>query len=272
MQQWVKKILISTISSIGTFFLLSMSVHAQSVMPEVLSTSVTGQYGTYNLEIYIPAGTTTQKPAVVFIPGNGEVGTDRNKLYTNGPLNFIKNSGWRPDFIVIGAQPSAIWPNNAFTHTVLSHLVATSSYFIDPNKLYITGLSGGAQAIDMYIRNQASPVPIAAVVPMSYTYVTSCGDYYTQTDYLCGTDLKWATIPAWGFAGSNDSHFGKMKRFFDLMIAAGYDARWTTYAGGHSGWNTFYNPSYRETVNGVSMNIYEWMLTKSRGTTPPPNR
>ena len=270
MQQWVKKILVSIISSIGTLFLLSVSAHAQSVIPEVLSTSVTGQYGTYNLEIYIPAGTTTQKPAVVFIPGNGEVGTDRNKLYTNGPLNFIKNSGWRPDFIVIGAQPSTIWPNNAFTHTVLSHLVATSSYYIDPNRLYLTGLSGGAQAIDTYIKTATTPVPLAAVVPMSITYDASCGDYYTQTDYLCGNDLKWATIPAWGFAGSSDSHFGKMKRFFDLMIAAGYDARWTTYAGGHGGWNTFYNPSYRETVNGVSMNIYEWMLTKSRGTTPPP--
>ncbi|MDQ5922533.1 MAG: hypothetical protein QG644_241, partial [Patescibacteria group bacterium] len=258
---------------IVTLLLLSVlpfSSEAQTVMPEVLSTSVTGPAGTLNLEIYIPTGTTSPKPAVVFIPGNGEVGTSRAKLYTNGPLNFIKNSGWRPDFIVVGAQPSGTWPNNAFTHTVLSHLVATPSYYIDTNKIYLTGLSAGAEAIDTYIKTQSNPVGLAAVVPMSITYEASCGDFYAQTDYLCGNDLKWATIPAWGFAGSNDSHWEKMRRFFYLMIDAGYNTRWTTYSGGHSGWNAFYNPTYEETINGVSMNIYEWMLQYSRGGTPPP--
>ncbi len=254
-----------------SFFVIDSSVNAQSVMPEVISATATGAGGPYNLEIYIPENTTGNLPAVVFFPGNGETGTNRNSLYTNGPLNFIKNSGWRPNFIVIGAQPNAAWPGNNFTNTVLNTLVSNPSYRIDQNKLYLTGLSGGAAAIDTYIKTATSPVPLAAVVPMSITYDASCGNYFSGTDYLCGNDLKWGNQASWGFAGSSDSHFAKMKRFFDLMIAAGYESRWTTYSGGHSGWNAYYNPTYTENINGTSMNIYDWMLQHSAGGNPPPS-
>ena len=253
-----------------SFFVIDSSVNAQSVMPEVISATATGAGGPYNLEIYIPANTTGNLPAVVFIPGNGETGSNRLSLYNNGPLNFIKNSGWRPNFIVIGAQPAAAWPGNNFTNTVLNTLVSNPSYRIDQNKLYLTGLSGGAAAIDTYIKTSTSSVSLAAVVPMSITMSASCGDYYAATDYLCGNDLKWGNLASWGFAGSSDSHFVKMRRFFELFINAGYESRWTTYAGGHSGWNAFYDPTYKETINGSSLNIYEWMLQHSIGGNPPP--
>lgn len=85
---------------------------------EIIHTVASGPGYSYNLEIYIPNNTTGALPAVIFIPGNGEVGTDRNKLYTNGPLKYIRDNAWSPNFIVIGAQPSSTWPNEIFVQRV----------------------------------------------------------------------------------------------------------------------------------------------------------
>ena len=51
-----------------------------------------------------------------------------------------------------------------------------------------------------------------------------------------------------------DSHFQKMRRFFQRLIEAGYNAKWTTYTGGHCCWSNFYNPDYKED----GKNIYDW--------------
>ncbi len=42
-------------------------------------------------------------------------------------------------------------------------------------------------------------------------------------------------------------------------------ARFTEITGCHSEWNQWIIPTYREPVNGVQMNIYEWMLQYARG-------
>ncbi len=224
---------------------------------EIIHTVASGPGYSYNLEIYIPNNTTGALPAVIFIPGNGEVGTDRNKLYTNGPLKYIRDNAWSPNFIVIGAQPSSTWPNEIFVQRVLLE-VFKPIYHINQSRWYLTGLSAGANAIFVYITNSntSSFIPPMAIVPFSITTWAQCGDVNIGTDYLCGTDLRYSSIPAWGFAGSSDSHHDKMRIFFNRLIEAGYTARWTSYAGGHCCWNNFYDPNYRENQK----NIYEWMF------------
>ncbi len=261
----MKRILSLLIGLFGSIIMKGEIIHGTA-------SSVTWPTYSYNLEVYIPDNTTGLLPAVIFIPGNGEVGTDRNKLYVHGPLKFIRDNGWKPNFIVVGAQPAGPWPNQIVVERFLLELFTNPIYRINQNKWYLTGLSGGADGIFLYIKNQPNATFIApkAIVPFSYTKDAACGNFYDGSDYLCGTDLRYINIPTWGLAGWYDSHHDKMKRFVQLLIQAGYPARWTSYKlpmnstnqpfSGHCCWNTYYSPDYKENINGINMNIYEWML------------
>lgn len=214
----------------------------------ILSTSINGS----NVEIFIP--NSNKHPLFLFIPGNGEVGNNRQLLYNNGPLKFIKE-GWNPSFIVAGAQPLTPWAKWDFLNAVLTDLVAR--YNIDTTKIYLTGLSGGAYCIYSYINNmhrlRYKPM---AVVPMSMNIEASCGSFLFGTDYLCGSDLNWRQLASWGLCGQSDAHYPRMNRFFNLLRSGGYNTKFTAYQGGHGGWNDYYSPAYKE--NGL--NIYEWCL------------
>lgn len=228
---------------------------------EIIHGTVSGSNYSYNVEVYIPDNTTGRLKTMFFFPGNGEVGTDRNKLYVHGPMHYIQ-SGWKPNFIIVACQPTDIWANQIIVDRFLDGVFSNPIYRVDSTKWYLTGLSGGAAAIFNYVTlstNEEYRRP-SAIIPFSITTGCQCGDFYAETDYLCGTDFRYQLIPSWGFAGSGDSHHDKMKRLFTRMQQAGWNARWTSYSGGHCCWNDFYNPAYKESINGVQMNIYEWAL------------
>src|SRR5690606_13523675 len=73
------------------------------------------------------------------------------------------------------------------------------------------------------------------------------------------------SIRAWGFGSPADSHGATTEQNMGFMnsIVPGI-ARFTSYAGGHCCWNNYYNPGYKEMINGKSLNIYEWLLMHSR--------
>jgi hypothetical protein len=210
-------------------------------------------YGNYNVIIYTPDNTTGSLPAVIFFPGSGESTTNPNDLYTNGPLHYIQG-GWKPDFIVVGVQMNNGLPGpNSFVEDALKKLVSSGNYRIDPDKFYYTGLSYGAATIFQYIQGEdTSFFHPAAVVPMSINVNGLCNN----GNSLCGNDLRFASIPAWGFCGSSDNFYTLMTPYFQLLTNAGYTVKFTTFVGGHCCWNTFYDPTYKE--QGLS--IYDWMM------------
>jgi hypothetical protein len=73
---------------------------------------------------------------------------------------------------------------------------------------------------------------------MSITSEAQC-DNYTR---LCGTDERFKDIKLWAMDGANDSHLGKQRRYTELMIAAGYPAKWETIPNtGHCCWDVQYS-------------------------------
>lgn len=221
-------------------------------------------YGTCNVEIYIPAGATGTLPTVAFIPGLGEENTDVNGLYVHGPMRFIRDNGWRPPFIVMGIQPSTGWPNRLFIHHMMDTLISRAELHINKDRVTLTGLSAGANCIyDYMIFLYTNPTWLkpASLIPMSYAVNGSCLADPTNywSNYLCAADEPWHCTPSWGFCGTGDSFYGRMETFFTQMQAAGWpQKKFTPYAGGHGGWNDYYNPTYKQSFNGVMMNIYEW--------------
>lgn len=220
-------------------------------------------YGSYNVLIYTPDNNQSSYPTMFFIPGNGESTRNIQDLYRHGPFYFI-NRGWRPNFMVVAFQPFAGGPVGfTFTEHALNTAINDPSLKIHPTNWGMTGLSYGAAAIFIYIRNTPSNRFLSPkfIVPFSITIDAACGNFYDNSDYLCGNDFRYQQIRSWGLCGYYDSHFQKMKRFFQRQIEAGYPAKWTTYGtsnsnAGHCCWNTCYDPNWKE--NGMS--IYDFAM------------
>jgi pimeloyl-ACP methyl ester carboxylesterase len=212
----------------------------------IKSTVSIENYGVANMITYKPAGAAGKKlPVIVFTPGNGEVGTDANKLYTHGPLRFIRN-GWRPtDFILVGIQPRIGCGSASprFAHAMLTEI--RKNPLIDTNRVYMTGLSGGAFTALRYIRDYPTPYKIAAVMAFSIDMPISITK-----------DVRFANVPAWAMCGNTDYREPSMRTYFNTLKSKSYDAKYTQYIGGHGSWNTYYNPTW--TKDGYS--VYSWLL------------
>jgi len=217
--------------------------------------------------------TTHTYPLLLFFHGKGEAGTDLSRIYNSsgagGPAYFIAHNQWpsyfinpkdgKPyKFIVVSPQASSWSTRTAWVPYILAYLV--KHYRVDTNRIYLTGLSAGGQAVWGYAAHNGV-VPnylIAAFVPMSMAATPGYPDALMITR---------DSLHAWGFGDPiTDALGGWTQRGMDSInrYAPGY-ARFTAYSGGHCCWNRYYNPTYRETINGKSINIYEWMLQYARG-------
>lgn len=237
----------------------------------------------FNVEIYTPDNTTGLLPAHIFFTGRGESGMNAGLIDVNGPTYFIKNKGWKPNFIVVGVQvnqnqaPAPV----ALVQCAIDTLLKDPAYRVDPNKWYLTGLSYGAATVVGYIKTQIDSLfrKPAAVVIMSINMDPALGSRYDAT-YTLGistnpdtkvtsNDLRFKNIPAWGFCGTSDSFYETMNKYWMAMQKLGYTAPWTTANEGHGPWNQWYDPAYKDPKLGLS--IYDWALqfSNSEVVTPP---
>lgn len=204
--------------------------------------NVLTKLGTLNSYEHVPESK-SKLPVLVFLPGKGEVGTDATKLLVNGPSKFI-NEGWNPNFIIVSVQPTAEWANPAYVDAIVNNVIARYKDRSD-GRLFLTGLSAGAYAIQNYIGySKAYSDKITAIVSMSAPEP----EKYFNAAYF--------TQPAWGFCGKDDSWYTKMKTLYDSN-----HKMFTTYNNGHCCWNQFYDPKYTE----GGLNIYDFLLQAKAG-------
>ncbi len=122
---------------------------------------------------YDPSDALTAWPLVVFISGLGEVGDGTDtaangyQLMTNmirhGPFRQMVKSGWDFPAIVVAVQPPGAWNNATILQPVFDYLQAR--YRVDPQRMYLTGLSDGAPGT----LNFASQHPgiLAGIIPIA---------------------------------------------------------------------------------------------------------
>lgn len=191
------------------------------------------QTGVGNAEVYWPTGATH---AVIFIPGAGERGTNKELLYNNGSPIYQVRQGWRPSFAVIAIQPGAYSSKSYLTTIKFLNWI----YKTFPVRTFsATGLSYGAAEWYDYIKLATTAeyrAPYSAVL-LSITSESQC----TDKTKLCGTDTRFKDIKLWAMDGRNDSHHDKMYRYTKAMIDAGYPAKWESIPNtGHCCWNVQY--------------------------------
>ncbi len=196
-----------------------------------------------------PAAPERKYPLVVFLHGSGERGTDNAAQMRNGVYAFCEkeNRAQHPCFLLVPQCPSEQrwggtsrdWqplytteptdPGRMVLELVDKMLRENPS--IDPNRVYITGLSmGGFGTFDLIMRR---PELFAAALPL-------CG----------GGDPNYAdrikNVPIWVWHGRlDDAVYPKFsRRMVDALKKAGGNVRYTEYSTfGHNIWEvTYYNP------------------------------
>ena len=181
-------------------------------------------------------------PLLLFLHGGGESGADLEAIRENGPPKLLAEGKEFPFLILAPQNPhKKQWWNVRAVMALLENIV--DEYRVDPERLYLTGLSRGGNAC----------WEIAAQYP----------DTFAAMAVVCGmTPLPYAhwlnkSMPIWVFHGTEDPviPFSESEDMVDKLKATGFDVRLTAYEGvGHNAWERAY----------LEEGLYEWFLKNSR--------
>ncbi|WP_269539526.1 dienelactone hydrolase family protein [Cerasicoccus fimbriatus] len=193
--------------------------------------------------LYLPEGYEDDKakewPMMIFLHGSGERGNDLAKVARHGPLKHVRDGKEFPMIIVAPQCPHGhsweVETLNAFYDDMIE------KYRVDPNRVYLTGLSLGGHGTWTWAAN--NPERFAAIAPV-------CG-WGPDVDYQVLSDM-----PIWAFHGSEDQAV-KLERGQKAITAvseSGGNPEFTVYEGvGHNSWDPAYNNDA----------LYDWMLSHS---------
>jgi predicted peptidase len=178
-------------------------------------------------------------PLVLFLHGAGEVGTDLEIVKEEGLPQRVAD-GWAPPFILVSPQArSRPWAPDSLV-ALLDHV--QDEFRIDPDRIYVTGLSmGGAGTWSVAT---AYPDRFAAAVPI-------CG--YGDP----GGVERLREMPIWVFHGAKDDivPLTSSRQMVDGLKDAGADVRFTIYPeADHDSWTAAY----------ATDELYDWMLSKKK--------
>ncbi len=224
-----------------------------------------------NGRLFVPPGydPANQYPLILFFHGSGERGTDNRKQVERNINNMVSAAQARGFFIYAPQLPSGGWSSSYTENAILAVGNVMADYNIDPQRVYVTGLSLGGGGVWFSVERYAEA--LAAFVPV-------CG--------VSGgaADLGPFTVdePVWAYHAANDPTVGvgqtrgRVNEILDgngqPMLSfplTGNDGspyysdgttyyengalRYTEYAtGGHGIWNRVYNESQ----------MYDWLLAQ----------
>ncbi len=213
-------------------------------------------------------GRPVRVPLVVFLHGAGERGYDNDRQLINGVLAFVEEEQWmRHPCYVLAPQcpPDARWSGadirTAVTWsdtptTPMRMLIALIEQLlrqhpdIDPERIYLTGLSmGGAGVFDLLMRR---PEWFAAAIPL-------CGGGAPQQAH------RIRSVALWVFHGRLDEVVPsyRSRRIVEALRRQGQQVRYTEYEGlAHAIWYpTYYNPE-----------VMHWLFTQRKKKSQSPSQ
>ena len=202
---------------------------------------------------------------MIFLHGVGANGNgtslELERILSYGPPQLISNDLWpvpgtsAPDeFVMVAPHNGGDWchdPVEVRNFIEFAMLV----YDIDPERVYLTGLSCGGVGTWEYLRLALEDDRIAAAVPI-------CGD---GEDAWNERGCALGQVPIWAFHGDQDDvilpsgSLIPMLNLDDCTAPEPVDARLTIYPGvGHDSWTRTYDLS-------AGHDIYAWLLSHRNG-------
>lgn len=188
--------------------------------------------------------------------GNGS-SLELDRVLSYGPPSLIANNNWPlsnsnagDEFVILSPQNSTPDCHDSVDIDAFVRY-AIDAYGVDPQRVYLTGLSCGGIGTWEYLRTFVQDDLLAAVVPI-------CGDGRPAfQDRGCSL----GSVPIWAFHGDLDMTIpveGTLEPMADLngcVDPVAVDLRTTIYPGvGHDSWSATYDLS-------AGHDIYAWMLS-----------
>lgn len=181
-------------------------------------------------------------PLLLFLHGSGERGADIAKVKVHGPPKYADGHPDFPFILISPLLPAEEDWDFAKLDRILRHALATLP--VDPERVYLTGLSRGGHAAWRWAT--AEPGRFAAVAP-----VAGRGNPETA----CA--LK--DVPVWALHGDRDDVVtpeGSFAMARAIRACGGRQSRLTIYPDlGHNAWD----PAYADPA------LYLWLLSHRRG-------
>ncbi|MFZ0596347.1 MAG: prolyl oligopeptidase family serine peptidase [Flavobacterium sp.] len=196
--------------------------------------------------LHKPANTKDKKPLIVFISGDGEKGTDIEKVKINGPLKYLKTHQLDAYILAPQCKENENWDIESINQLILK---IQKENKIDPDRIYVTGLSSGGWAA--WNLALTYPDKFAAVVPIS-----------GFVDLIAlESSCKIAPIPTRIFHGLLDDVVKvdyAITIYKELKKCNAKDVQLTIFDdAGHDSWTRVYdNPE-----------IYDWMFKQIKTNT-----
>ncbi len=213
------------------------------------------------------------RPLILFFHGSGESGTN-NTAQVNGNIDNLFAAAKARGAFLYAPQTNSGWDSKTLLGDALSMIDrAITDRDVDPNRIYVTGLSmGGGGAwnfLNDFPDRVAATVPICAVPPSFsdvFNYSSLLGEPIwahhgrfdtnvpaTVTRGMIDTFLGTAGIPAPTYLPLNT--FGGDREYNFPSVNLHY----TDYQGSHDIWTRVY----------ARPDLYDWMF--AQGVVPEPN-
>ena len=201
---------------------------------------------TLPFRLFVPPGydPAIRYPLVLSLHGAGDCGTD-NRRQVEGQPGFTafaspENQAKQPCFLLAPQSPGDWMSVVDQVLDLLTHLQA--HYSIDPDHLYVTGLSMGGWGTLDYLAYR--PELFAAGVPMSGAGATTKAPRIAQ-------------IPIWAFCGAQDTSFiNDVRSMVEALRTAGGKPIYTEYSrGAHHIWTDAYQ----------TPGLFDWLMRQRRG-------
>lgn len=181
-------------------------------------------------------------PLMLFLHGAGERGSNIELVKKHGPPKLIEQGREYPFIIVSPQCPSGVWWTEMTDALVALLDDVQAKYAVDPNRVYLTGLSmGGFGSWTLGCRH---PERFAALAP-----ICGGGEWYLAE--------RLKNVPVWVFHGAQDPVVAlrESQEMVTALERAGGNVRLTIYPdAGHDSWTEAYNDP----------KLYEWFLSHRR--------
>lgn len=180
-------------------------------------------------------------PLLMFLHGIGERGDDLERVKIHGPASMIAQGHDFPFMVVTPQCPADRWWEVEMLVAVLGDVM--DRYRVDPDRIYVTGLSMGGYGTWELVTTH--PDRFAAAVP-----ICGGGDPYRAH--------VMRDIPTWVFHGARDKTvpLEKSQEMVEALKKAGGDVRFTVYPeAGHAGaWKKAY----------ADPELWDWVVRQKR--------
>lgn len=217
--------------------------------------------GSLPYRLFSPRGAATaaedaQYPLVLFLHGAGERGENNRSQLRHGARSFATDAAQaeHPAYVLAPQCPRGMWwhdgDNLAMCLEIIDSLSASGAK-IDPDRIYLTGLSMGGYGTWLLLPQ--APDRFAAAVPI-------CGGGKPKQA------PAFAHVPIWAFHGDADRTVpvDKSRKMVEATLAATQKKelpppRYTEYPGvAHNSWTRTY----------ADREVHDWLFAQRRGRTP----